>query len=69
MKWDSFAPGFAFVACASATVAYLSYAPPGEPPVLRGVLATANALMASALLLLAIRSIIREELERKDSTP
>lgn len=56
----------AFVAFTSACVSYIAFIPADEPAVIRGLMAVLTATMACVSLLLAIRSIIREELERKE---
>lgn len=69
MRKSQSAHAFAFVAFTSTCVSYIAFIPAGESAVIRGLMALLTATMACVSLLLAIRSIIREELERKDAKP
>ena len=61
--------GIYCIAFGAVTASYALYSPEGEPQGLRAFIGCLCAATSGFWLLECIRAIIREELERKDSTP
>lgn len=69
MKSEACLFGTAFVAFVASAVLWMLPGPEGESQMNRSFCACATSAAAAIFLLATIRAIIREELERKDSTP